>query len=731
MISHEGNSIQKKEFFILQPDYQKTDFIHFKEEVLKELKEQNKNIIDQYKKEKEPINEKLDEFTNKISNFQIKINELSDLVVKNRINKESLKNLINFSKKADDIMTTNTIKLQLIEKDNFDNITEIKKTLRDTVIYPGLIGKKCKFECFHQLIDYILLQISTNSDFKERLEYNFNVYNQKIDKNIKEINMKIDSMEHSMKHFVLTNIKETENRLNDKILIYIGELIELRENYKKYIEQAKIEKESYIEKFNKLLSEVDNMKKDINDQKNFITDNKNNIKTINDKISNLSNVYKNLSDKVDKFNNRILYNLRNRRENNMNTYMNFYTSEFGNLKNDDFQLSEFSKDVSPINKNLEEKNNQNFSYDNNLNNKDDNKSKLALNNSNSEKNIRNNNNLIFNNLPASASNKRNQRKSYIRLYINGEINPDEIGFLANKHKIEKQSITNIIKEKFINNFPPNIKIQRQQQNPTISRKTLKLFESNSQKSKHTSCNNNIDNEDIKFYKKDMLNNNNINIQNIKKILGINLQDINAQYNRDNITSPRNNNFGNYFIDYGNMQNANQKKNNAGNNPYLKLFSNKTTFYDYNNLNLNSNNYYSSLSEDYENRENSSKEKIKDFVTAITNKNSNNIINNKNKLLQINKNIIQNLLKSDKKYKTLRISKSTKKLSLSNLDSHIHLINSIQNNKNNEASNLNKNEITNNINNISGTEPIKEEEKDNNTIKSVESTEKDNKNNKKQ
>ena len=56
MISHEGNSIQKKEFFILQPDYQKTDFIHFKEEVLKELKEQNKNIIDQYKKEKEPIN---------------------------------------------------------------------------------------------------------------------------------------------------------------------------------------------------------------------------------------------------------------------------------------------------------------------------------------------------------------------------------------------------------------------------------------------------------------------------------------------------------------------------------------------------------------------------------------------------------------------------------------------------------------------------------------------------
>ena len=104
MISHEGNSIQKKEFFILQPDYQKTDFIHFKEEVLKELKEQNKNIIDQYKKEKEQLNEKLDEFTNKISNFQIKINELSDLVVKNRINKESLKNLINFSKKADDII---------------------------------------------------------------------------------------------------------------------------------------------------------------------------------------------------------------------------------------------------------------------------------------------------------------------------------------------------------------------------------------------------------------------------------------------------------------------------------------------------------------------------------------------------------------------------------------------------------------------------------------------------
>ena len=51
----------------------------------------------------------------------------------------------------------NKNKIQLtgnLEKDLNDNIFRHDNILKDTVIYPGIIGPMCKFKNFHQLIDY-------------------------------------------------------------------------------------------------------------------------------------------------------------------------------------------------------------------------------------------------------------------------------------------------------------------------------------------------------------------------------------------------------------------------------------------------------------------------------------------------------------------------------------------------------------------------------------------------
>ncbi len=36
----------------------------------------------------------------------------------------------------------------------------------DSVIYPGIIGKSCKYKTFHELIDYLLVQIGEFNSFK-------------------------------------------------------------------------------------------------------------------------------------------------------------------------------------------------------------------------------------------------------------------------------------------------------------------------------------------------------------------------------------------------------------------------------------------------------------------------------------------------------------------------------------------------------------------------------------
>ena len=740
MASNEEENIPKKDFFILSPDYQKADIIHFKEEILKELKEQNKIMIDQFKKEKDFIHVTLEEFTNKTSAFQIKINELSDLIVKDRVNVDSLKDIINFRKKVNDMLISNNVKLQKIEKEAFDNLTEINKILHETVIYPGLIGKKCKFECFHQLIDYILLQINLSKIFKEKLEFDFSIYNQKVDKNIQAIKVKIEEAQRSMAQFFLTNITECESRLNEKIAISNRELYELQGNYKYFVQHEKMEKESYDEKFNKLIKEIDIMKKDISEQKNFITDNKKNIEILNEKINRLCNENKifseSINEKVGKLDNRITYTSWKKNDNNMN--INFYTSEFENKKSADsfyqknnLQSLEFSNLSSSIN-NPNEKNNQNFSYDDNL--KNDDKLKLVLNNSNSEKNIMNNNNL-----PTSAKNKKKQKESFIKLYINGEIKSDEIELLAKRQKIQKNSSNNNnnnINNKNINNNANTLNIQNQchQQNLMISRNNLKSLEANSAKSKHSSYNkNNKDIEDGKLYKKNMLRNNiNINVESIKKLLGIDLQDINAQFNGENINSPKCMNFGNYFVNYENVKNTIKKKNNEDNNQCLKFFSDLTTTND--NDSLNRNNYFTSLSEDFENREHFAKDQKEDSISTVTHKNTNNIISNKNKILQLNKNMMQNLLKSDKKNNLLKLSKSNKKLSSTNFDLGNNLIDSSLTNKNIETLNLNekRSEIRNKVINISGvknSESIKKGEKEYNNMIKSEIKEKNNKNNK--
>ena len=48
------------------------------------------------------------------------------------------------------------------------NINEINKILTNTVIYPAVIGRKAKFQTFHDFIDFVVQEITQLNIFKNK-----------------------------------------------------------------------------------------------------------------------------------------------------------------------------------------------------------------------------------------------------------------------------------------------------------------------------------------------------------------------------------------------------------------------------------------------------------------------------------------------------------------------------------------------------------------------------------
>ena len=108
-------------------------------------------------------------FENCLNFYELKTNELYDLINVDKIIKEKVIELFKFKEEFTDIICLERIKLNHLKNDMDANITRIEKILNDSVIYPRVIGKNNKHKTFHDLIDYILSEISLNSMFRKKI----------------------------------------------------------------------------------------------------------------------------------------------------------------------------------------------------------------------------------------------------------------------------------------------------------------------------------------------------------------------------------------------------------------------------------------------------------------------------------------------------------------------------------------------------------------------------------
>ena len=250
----------------------KSDFLMFKNETLKDFKDAQKKVSEKYKDLEIEIREKLESYETRITTYENKIIELTKLINTDKTIRDKVDNLMEFKVKADDRMLTEKIRLDNFRNDLKSNVDRIDQILKDSVIYPGVIGGISKYKTFHDLIDYVLTQCSQNLTFREKSILDFKGYKTKLENTISSFNTQVNSILNTTSEHTKTCINNLEEKIKSIFSIYDDRLQDTRlenasyavgleratETLKKELEKLEIFRRDLYEKVENGILEVKN-----------------------------------------------------------------------------------------------------------------------------------------------------------------------------------------------------------------------------------------------------------------------------------------------------------------------------------------------------------------------------------------------------------------------------------------------------------------------------------------
>ena len=250
----------------------KNDLMQFKEETLRDFKQVQKKITEKYENIDLEMRERLEAYEKRITTYENKIMELSNLINTDKTIREKVDKLMEFKEKTDDHLLTEKIRLDNFRNDLKSNVERIDQVLTDSVIYPGIVGGISKYKTFHDLIDYLLTQTSQTLTFREKSILDFKSYKTKLENIIASFNTQINNLLNTTSEFTKTCVQEAEERMKSIYNIFDDRLQDARienANYaiglekatevlKKELENLYVVKNELYEKVDKGMAEVKN-----------------------------------------------------------------------------------------------------------------------------------------------------------------------------------------------------------------------------------------------------------------------------------------------------------------------------------------------------------------------------------------------------------------------------------------------------------------------------------------
>ena len=274
---NENNINNGTDLLITKNPFQK-ELIFFKNEILKEVNLLTKEILEKYEKHDLILNSETSKLKELIKNSEDKINNLKNLISINNQTQSVLETLTSFQKNTESYIITNDIRFSNLTREFSENISRYDNILKESVIYPGIIGPSAQFQNFHELIDYFLGQLTEVLKYKEKNTIDLIQYKMKLDNKLNKIKAKLDDFIDDILHKNKKEFNQMEAKINE-FSIKIDEVVDTYKlENEKNLENISLKNKEFMEKIEE------------------------NIKSINEENANIKNRLKKIAKKENKEN---------------------------------------------------------------------------------------------------------------------------------------------------------------------------------------------------------------------------------------------------------------------------------------------------------------------------------------------------------------------------------------------------------------------------------------------
>ena len=212
-------------------EIQKNDFVYFRNEILKDMKQIetkiNEKVINFYSSIKKITTEN-DE---KINAIELKVKALQEndpLILENKINTNFEKTKKKFEEKFDDMGA----KINIIQKDLSNACFKYDRIVIDNLKVTGLIGEACPYNNLKYYIEFIHKKLSELSLARDKINNEIKAINNKINDNHIQIKSDLEQQRYIIADMTSNRLTEANNKFLERDKMYEERISSLRlENY--------------------------------------------------------------------------------------------------------------------------------------------------------------------------------------------------------------------------------------------------------------------------------------------------------------------------------------------------------------------------------------------------------------------------------------------------------------------------------------------------------------------
>ena len=348
-----------------------SDLIQFKDEVLKNLRELEKKIMSKVNKNQEDISSDLNTINQSLNFMRTSSNSMIDSIAEQKLNSDKILVI------EADLKKFNTA-LNSQEKKINENMIEIsyireqyEKSLSDSLMVPGIIGKNCKYKTFNDFVISSNNEVTKLKNEKEYSKKESRDLKQKLEQSIKSVSSLVDSFTNRSKLYtdgtkkaIIQLIETKTSELDTKNLELLAKMCkvetELEEKLKIFEDNLKEFNTSKNEQFQKLEDKLLLMNNQIETMDKNLKETKEELNSFKNKEKNDINEIKNDFNNIIKPENNDNNNENNNNKNNNNNNDNI---EINNIYNTSNNITD-KKEINIFNKSKNLKEIQNFSRNN-------------------------------------------------------------------------------------------------------------------------------------------------------------------------------------------------------------------------------------------------------------------------------------------------------------------------------------------------------------------------------